>query len=315
MYVTRTYHLRVVYVLSVLLITLATLLGLTLYRTAEWRSQRATTSVQYATDTASLLHTTPPTQFPQEEEVVIIEATTTNGTELVLPVTKLLFEYIEITDSCAAHFEGECVRVRAGPGTDFPVVMPVRNGIVLKIAGKVERAGEVWYKIMFDEQLYFPERVQGEWYVNAAFATILLDEGLRTIDDKKQTYASSTKRIIVNRTHQTLRAYDGDTLFMEEKISTGLELTPTPRGTFTIFRKTPSRYMQGPIAGVAEQYYDLPGVPWNLYFTHGGAVIHGAYWHTSFGTKYSHGCVNLPPHTARDLYYWADLGTRVTVED
>ena len=74
--------------------------------------------------------------------------------------------------------------------------------------------------------------------------------------------------------------------------------------------------MQGPLPNLLDrQVYDLPGVPWNLYFTHGGAVIHGAYWHTSFGSQYSHGCVNLPPDTARELYNWADLGTTVIVQD
>ena len=103
---------------------------------------------------------------------------------------------------------------------------------------------------------------------------------------------------------------------MDVDISTGLALTPTPRGTFTIFKKTPSRYMQGPLPNLSDQQrYDLPGVPWNLYFTQGGAVIHGAYWHDSFGARYSHGCVNLSPDNARKLYEWADLGTTVIVKD
>ena len=102
---------------------------------------------------------------------------------------------------------------------------------------------------------------------------------------------------------------------MEMVISTGLELTPTPRGTFSVFKKTPSRYMQGPLPGLPYDYYDLPGVPWNLYFTHEGAVIHGAYWHNSFGSRYSHGCVNLPPDEAKKLYDWAVLGTTVIVQD
>jgi lipoprotein-anchoring transpeptidase ErfK/SrfK len=102
---------------------------------------------------------------------------------------------------------------------------------------------------------------------------------------------------------------------MQQHISTGLEFTPTPRGTFTVYRKTPSRYMQGPLPGVSDQYYDLPGVPWNLYFTQQGAVIHGAYWHDNFGKRWSHGCVNVPPAKARELYQWADLGMQVTVRD
>ena len=127
--------------------------------------------------------------------------------------------------------------------------------------------------------------------------------------------APDTKRIIVDRSEQMLYAYDGMTLFMREPISTGLELTPTPRGIFTVYRKTPSRYMQGPLPGVSDQYYDLPGVPWNLYFTLQGGVIHGAYWHDNFGQPWSHGCVNLPPDKAEQLYQWADVGTSILVRD
>ena len=112
-----------------------------------------------------------------------------------------------------------------------------------------------------------------------------------------------------------LYAYDGEILFMTEPISTGLNLTPTPRGTFTIFKMTPSRFMQGPIPDVSDQIYDLPGVPWNLYFTEDGAVIHGAYWHDHFGKRWSHGCVNLPPQKAKELYFWADIGISVNVKN
>ena len=74
--------------------------------------------------------------------------------------------------------------------------------------------------------------------------------------------------------------------------------------------------MQGPLPNLeSKQVYDLPGVPWNLYFTEGGAVIHGAYWHTAFGTAYSHGCVNLSITDAKKIYDWAPVGTKVTVRD
>jgi lipoprotein-anchoring transpeptidase ErfK/SrfK len=71
--------------------------------------------------------------------------------------------------------------------------------------------------------------------------------------------------------------------------------------------------MQGPLKGVSGQVYDLPGVPWDLYFTAEGAVIHGAYWHDKFGQPWSHGCVNLSPQNAKKLYLWADIGTTVIV--
>ena len=74
--------------------------------------------------------------------------------------------------------------------------------------------------------------------------------------------------------------------------------------------------MQGPLPYLARSdYYDLPGVPWNLYFTQQGAVIHGTYWHNSFGEAYSHGCVNVRPNEAERLYHWAPLGTEVVVRD
>lgn len=226
-----------------------------------------------------------------------------------------MFEYVEVTDGCGPHFEGDCLLVRSGPGNDYKVISRLRNGIILKVGGKVENDGIVWYKIIFDEWLLYPERVKGDWYIASDYVQILYDEGDQTIWEND--YATNTnKKIIVDRTEQKLYAYEGDTLFMEIAISTGLELTPTPQGTFTIFKKTPSRYMQGPLPNLSDkQVYDLPGVPWNLYFTHGGAVIHGAYWHNSFGSRYSHGCVNLSPENARKIYNWAELGTKVIVKN
>lgn len=315
MFVTRRHHQRVVYSLLAVLGAIGALLIMTLERAGYLYSVRGTPEATSTVLTQASLEM-PDTPFPHDEEAVVIGPTSTSGKEVILPVVKVLFEYVEIVGGCGPHFEGGCLRVRAGPGMDYPVIERLRNGMILKIAGKVERDGAVWYRVVFDEILQYPERVSGDWYIAAEYAQILLDEGLRTIDDQPRTpVASSTKRIVVNRTTQTLTAFEGDVPVMEEKISTGLELTPTPAGTFTIFRKTPSRYMQGPIKGIAEQYYDMPGVPWNLYFTHEGAVIHGAYWHTSFGHRYSHGCVNLPPDKARALYYFADLGTTVTVTD
>lgn len=220
--------------------------------------------------------------------------------------------YIEVVNSCGIHYDGDpCLNARSGPGTQYPVVSKLRNGMVLKVGGQVEADGHTWYHVVFDEWLRYPERVTSDWYVAGDFVTVVQDSA-----NTNASSASSSKYIVVNRSEQKLYAYDGQSLFMEIPISTGLELTPTPRGTFTIFKKTPSRYMQGPLPYLANnQYYDLPGVPWNLYFTQQGAVIHGAYWHNSFGHPYSHGCVNLSPENAQKLYNWADIGTKVIVTD
>lgn len=252
--------------------------------------------------------------FLTEEEAVLVEEASSTA-EVLVPVEPVLFEYVEVVDSCGPHFEGECLRVRSGPGFEYPVIASLRNGVVLKVGGRVEYEDHAWYKIVFDEWLRYPDRLGGDWYVSAEYVQVLRDEGDKTVGEYGLV-ATSTKVIVVDRSDQKLYAQEGDDLFLETDISSGLELTPTPRGTFTIYKKTPSRYMQGPLPNLVEQqYYDLPGVPWNLYFTEGGAVIHGAYWHNSFGSRYSHGCVNVPLTIARTLYTWADLGTTVIVQD
>ena len=190
--------------------------------------------------------------------------------------------------------------------------MKLRNNMVLKGASATTTAdARTWYKIGFDGEIHYPERVEGDWYVAAEYTRLFYDQG--EVRTTKGMNATSTKRIVVDLTKEVLYAYDGDPLFMEQPISAGLELTPTPAGKFWIYRKMPDSYMQGPIPGLSDQYYDLPGVPWDLYFTKDGGAIHGAYWHNSFGRPWSHGCVNLPPVAAEILYEWADLGTPVTV--
>lgn len=241
-----------------------------------------------------------------------VPTSTYNGAELS-HATSSESTFITITDSCTYDYTGECVRVRSGPGLNFPVVTKLRNDMVLMVDPKkhVTADGHLWHKVLFDEYLQYPERVTSDWYVADEYVKTFLDTGIIT----EKSSPSTTKRIVIHRGEQKLTAYDGDVAVMSYAISTGLLLTPTPRGTFTIFRKTPTRYMQGPLKNVSSQYYDLPGVPWNLYFTEDGAVIHGAYWHNSFGHSYSHGCVNVLPSEARALYYWADVGTPVIVTD
>lgn len=233
---------------------------------------------------------------------------------LHVPTEPTPSKYIEVTDGCGPHYEGTCVNMRSGPGTEFPVVMPLRTGVVLKVTSTtVAGDGRIWYKIGFDGWVRYPERVNGDWYVAADYVRLFEDVGPR--ETANGINASSTKRIVIRRSENMLYAYEGDTLFMKELISTGLEFTPTPRGLFWVYGKVPDSYMQGPIPDISDQYYDLPGVPWDLYFTYQGGAIHGAYWHNNFGQPWSHGCVNMPPDQAKKLYEWADLGTPVTVID
>jgi hypothetical protein len=223
--------------------------------------------------------------------------------------------FIEVMGGCNARYEGPCIEARTKPGEEYPVALRLRTGMVLKVASTTveDAGGHLWHRVVFDEWIRYPGRLGGELYVPAAAVREFTATEYEELGDALPP--PTTKRIVVSRKEQKLYAYDGDELVYTYPVSTGLSLTPTPRGQFIVYRKTPSRYMQGPLPGVSDQFYDLPGVPWDLYFTKEGGTIHGAYWHDSFGSVWSHGCVNLPQEAARELYSWAPLGTPVLVRD
>lgn len=114
--------------------------------------------------------------------------------------------------------------------------------------------------------------------------------------------------IEVDLSEQKLRAWEGDSLFLETAVSTGLPWWPTPTGEFEIWIKLRATRMTG---GSGTYAYDLPNVPYTMFIQNDevpgwkGYGIHGAYWHNQFGTPRSHGCVNLPVEAAKLLYYWA----------
>jgi lipoprotein-anchoring transpeptidase ErfK/SrfK len=216
--------------------------------------------------------------------------------------------YVEVVKGCYS-LTGNCVNIRTGPGTQYGIVRTARIGTLLEVAQTIQGKDRVWYKIKQDPNLRYPERVSGNWYIAGDMVRARKAPGVLM----SSTLISTNKKIIVDRSSQILYAYDGKKLFMTARISTGLAKTPTPLGTFRIFKKQPSRYMQGPLPFISEKKFDLPGVPWNLYFTQQGAAIHGTYWHAKFGTPASNGCVNMTVATAKKLYDWATVGTVVQV--
>jgi lipoprotein-anchoring transpeptidase ErfK/SrfK len=228
-----------------------------------------------------------------------------------LPISQGKYEYLEVTDGCAHGTDELCVWAYAGPGTEYEKMYQLEKGMLLKIRDTKVVDGQTWYHIYFDEWLRHPERTNKDWYVPAVAGHVVKADGVQNATSKSTT----TKRIIVDLSDQMLYAYDGDKQFMVTKVSTGERNTPTPTGTFTIYKKTPTRYMQGPLPGVTSVPFDLPGVPWNMYFTQGGAVIHGTYWHNDYGNVESSGCVNLPPDLAKLLYDWAPVGTTISVRN
>ena len=118
------------------------------------------------------------------------------------------------------------------------------------------------------------------------------------------------KAIVVSVGQQVLWAFKGDSVVMSTYVSTGKAGFETPVGTYAVLSKLPSQTMEGVIGG---EYYNVPDVPWVLYFTDRGHALHGTYWHDNFGTPMSHGCVNLPLDSAAWLYEFAPIGTPVHI--
>ncbi len=118
--------------------------------------------------------------------------------------------------------------------------------------------------------------------------------------------AGGGKRFLVDLSEQTLYAFEGDTLVRSTLISSGQWPTVTVTGTFYIYLRYSSQRMRGP-------GYDLPGVPYVMYF-YKGYALHGTYWHNNFGVPMSHGCINMPTPEAEWAFNWAAIGTPVTVQ-
>ncbi|MBX3072039.1 MAG: SH3 domain-containing protein [Thermomicrobiales bacterium] len=132
-----------------------------------------------------------------------------------------------------------------------------------------------------------------------------------TVTKRCPAASSSERWVEVDLSEQYMRVYQGTTLITGTYVSTGRYGFDTPVGTYRTWLRYTSQTMSGCIQG---ECYVVPNVPWVQYFTYEGHALHGAYWHNNFGTRMSHGCVNLPVPFAEWLYYWLPSGSRVVVK-
>src|SRR5580658_3394019 len=122
--------------------------------------------------------------------------------------------------------------------------------------------------------------------------------------------ADDEKWIDVDLGRQFLVAFAGKHPVFATRVSSGRRYPwdpthdhPTPTGTFHIYEKHISTTMDGDVA--ADGPYSIEDVPWVMYFQ-GSYALHGAFWHNLFGSTRSHGCVNLSPVDARELFFWVE---------
>jgi hypothetical protein len=186
----------------------------------------------------------------------------------------------------------------------MPLLLLLAGGIFLKT---IQRSVPFVASITNDFSGEFKEdELEGVYY-----GKLVYSPGLLTDEDSVSSVLGvanpEEKWIEVDLSEQKVRAWDGNSLFVESLVSTGLPWWPTPEGEFRIWVKVRATRMEG---GEGRYYYNLPNVPYVMFFGNSavpnwrGFSLHGTYWHSDFGKPHSHGCVNLPTPIAEKLYYW-----------
>ena len=123
-----------------------------------------------------------------------------------------------------------------------------------------------------------------------------------TLHSRPTSIPASAKWIVVDLSQQTMTAYEGETAVFATLISSGKvhEETETYAGLYQVEHKM----LYSDMHGEPDDPYVVDRVPYTLYF-HKSEGLHGTYWHDHFGTRESHGCVNLSLADAHWLFDWA----------
>ena len=123
-----------------------------------------------------------------------------------------------------------------------------------------------------------------------------------TLHSPPPSIPAGAKWVLVDLSQQTMTAYEGETAVFATLMSSGKvhEETTTYPGLYQVEHKM----VYSDMHGEPDDPYDVDRVPYTLYF-HKSEGLHGTYWHDHFGTRESHGCVNLSLADAHWLFDWA----------
>lgn len=172
------------------------------------------------------------------------------------------------------------LNIRSMPGTEYSVLETIDKFVSVRVLDETDD----WYFIMTNEYNF--------GYVSKQYT-----------EELKDSY------VIVDKSVQRLFLYHNNELQISTVVTTGKNSTPSDTGKFQIYNKETSRYLTGTGYRAWVDYW----MPYN-----GGEGLHDANWHNIFGTDLyqtqgSHGCVNLPPSIAKDIYNSVEIGTTVLI--
>jgi lipoprotein-anchoring transpeptidase ErfK/SrfK len=201
---------------------------------------------------------------------------------------------------------GNTVNLRTGPGTYFLQVRRLTFGELLILLGRLRDNTWLYVKTLDGQKGW----IKTTW---VDLTGVNLDYDFLPVEKLPPTETSTPVVLVgikghwidIDLSEQMLYAYDGIDLVASFLVSTGIDLYPTETGKYRIYVKMRYSDMHG------NDYY-LPDVPYTMYYS-GDFSIHGTYWHHSFGTPMSHGCVNMDTSDAEWLYNWSYVGTLVNI--
>jgi len=116
--------------------------------------------------------------------------------------------------------------------------------------------------------------------------------------------SSTAKRVEINKTSQTLRAYEGDRLVLQTNVSTGKWDRSTPNGHFKAGDKFRMHY--------SKLYHNAP-MPYSVQ-VNGNVFIHGYSYVPQ--RPASHGCIRVPltgDNPAKRFYDWVEFGPSIEI--
>jgi len=156
-----------------------------------------------------------------------------------------------------------------------------------------------------------PESVQKPGFIAIGADEWLPETALALVNPAVPAEAgpNTCRFIYANLATQTLSVYDKCKLVFATLISSGKN-SWTFEGRFTILNKVEYGTIVPPATSTSEYY--IQAVPYFMDYS-GDFGFHAAYWHDSFGSAASHGCINLAPADAKWLYDWAGLGEQVII--
>ncbi|MBP6628836.1 MAG: L,D-transpeptidase [Kofleriaceae bacterium] len=193
--------------------------------------------------------------------------------------------------------------LRATPAPSWPFAFAVgpRRGSALIVRASPDAKAAVVRRLQRREQVAVVE--VGEQFLRLGDGQWLARADARLVEQVPPPpgLGADEAWIDIDLDQQTLVAYQGVTPVYVTLVSTAIRRKGTPPGLYRIRAKAATTRMA---SEADEKLYDVGEVPWAMRFR-AGLYLHAAYWHDGFGSKRSHGCVNLSPRDARALYEWA----------